>query len=308
MIAGVDRNPPLPASMKNSFSSPQVVCRPALPRDTTDILEFTKTIWHGHDYIKYVWHDWLADPKGILAIAEYNGRAVGMAKLTFASPGQWWLEGFRVDPNLQGLKIGSHIHEYIDQWWFEHCDGVIRLMTSGKNTRVHHLSERLDYEKVGEVIGHYEAAAIDRSTNSFQAVKIDEIKSALEFARESQTLRLSGLMDIGWTQVYPDENILSETISKDNAFWWCDYAGLILAWDDDDDEGNKILGIGLPACDIKSLPEFLIDIRQLAAQKECKDIFWIAPSNDKILSALKSADFETDWDDPAFVYEKKHPG
>ena len=85
-------------------------------------------------------------------------------------------------------------------------------------------------------------------------------------------------------------------------------AGLILLWDDDDDEGNKVLGIGLPACEINSLPKFLLDIRQLAAQKECKDIFWIAPSHAEILSALKSAGFETDWDDPAFVYEKKHPG
>jgi len=293
--------------MKFDFASPRVVCRPALPRDTADVLEFTKTIWHGQDYIKYVWHEWLADPKGMLAVAEYGGHAVGMGKITLASPGQWWFEGFRVDPQVQGLKIGSHIYEYLDQWWLEHCDGTLRLMTSGKRVQVHHLSERLGYKKVGEVTGHYEAAAIDRSTNSFQAVKPEEIKIALDFAFNSQTLQISNLMDIGWTQVYPDGNILSGIIAKNNAFWWHDRAGLILAWDDEDEGGSKVLGIGLPACETRVLPDFLLDIRQLAAQKGCRNIFWIAPSNTEILSALSSAGFQTDWDEPAFVYEKKHP-
>ena len=41
---------------------PVVVCRPALPRDTADVLEFSKFIWNGHDYVKYVWDEWLNDP------------------------------------------------------------------------------------------------------------------------------------------------------------------------------------------------------------------------------------------------------
>jgi GNAT superfamily N-acetyltransferase len=125
-----------------NFSSPVVVCRPALPRDTADVLEFIKFIWNGHDYVKYTWADWLADPQGILAVAEYGGHAVGLAKVTLLAPGQWWLEGFRVDPNFQGLKIGSHIHKYIDAWWLEHGDGTVRLMTNAQRVQVQHLSEK----------------------------------------------------------------------------------------------------------------------------------------------------------------------
>lgn len=137
--------------MTQSFSSPVVVCRPALPRDKADVLEFTKFIWDGHDYVQYAWDEWLTDSNGILAVAEYGGHCVGLAKVSLSAPGQWWLHGFRVDPKFQGLKIGSHIHNYVDEWWLGHGDGVARLMTSSKSVKVHHLCEKLGYTKILEV-------------------------------------------------------------------------------------------------------------------------------------------------------------
>ena len=77
--------------MNHTFSSPVVVCRPALPRDKADVLEFTKFIWEGGDYIRYVWDEWMADPHGLLAAAEYGGHCVGIAKVSLSAPGQWWL-------------------------------------------------------------------------------------------------------------------------------------------------------------------------------------------------------------------------
>jgi GNAT superfamily N-acetyltransferase len=101
-----------------------------------------------------VWREWLDDPEGLLATAQYGSHAVGIAKVTHLSPGQWWLEGLRVNPNFQGLKIGSHLHEYMDRWWLRHGDGVIRLMTSSQRVQVHHLCERTGYTKLGEVAGY----------------------------------------------------------------------------------------------------------------------------------------------------------
>jgi GNAT superfamily N-acetyltransferase len=128
--------------MTQTFTSPQVVCRPALPRDTADVIEFCKGIWDGQDYIQDVWDAWLADDRGALITAEYGGRAVGISKISHVSQGQWWLEGFRVDPKLQGLRIGSHLHEYVNQWWLEHGDGYVRLMTSSQRVKVHIIKSR----------------------------------------------------------------------------------------------------------------------------------------------------------------------
>jgi len=135
----------------NKFSAPVVVIRPALPRDKMDVAEFTKFIWDGHDYVGEVFPHWLEDPHGQLFAAEYAGRCVGTGKVTYIAPGQWWLEGFRVDPKYQGMKIGSQIDARCNEWWNEHGDGTLRLLTSSKRVQVHHLSEERGFVKVGEV-------------------------------------------------------------------------------------------------------------------------------------------------------------
>ncbi len=85
------------------MSEPQrinVLCRPARPSDTDDVMALTKTIWDGGDYIPIVWQDWLADRLGLLAVAEWEGRAVGVGKLTCITPESWWMEGLRTDPAI----------------------------------------------------------------------------------------------------------------------------------------------------------------------------------------------------------------
>jgi hypothetical protein len=63
-------------------SATPVICRPALPKDTGAVLEFTRHIWEGEDYIPEVWSEWLADHQGLLATAEYSGSVAGLCKLS----------------------------------------------------------------------------------------------------------------------------------------------------------------------------------------------------------------------------------
>ena len=296
--------------MTQTFTSPQVVCRPALPCDTADVLEFCKGIWDGQDYIQYVWDMWLGDADGPLITAEYRGRAVGISKITHVSQGQWWFEGFRVDPKSQGLRIGSHLHEYVDQWWLEHGDGYVRLMTSSKRIKVHHLCEKSGYYKIADVVSYYEATALDGSTDAFQPVMPGEVKAALEFTLKNPILKLTGLMDDVWRQVTPDEVLLGEFIRTGRAYWWRGGEGLLFtwAWGNDDETGPKVLGVGLPACTIRILPELLLDIRHLAGRRGCKYVNWVAPIHEAVKNALKTTDFHPDQEDITFVYEKNHPG
>jgi GNAT superfamily N-acetyltransferase len=292
--------------MFQSFSSPCVVCRPALPRDTADVLEFSKFTWNGHDYIQYVWDKWRTDPNGILAVAEYGGRCVGMAKISLAAPGQWWLQGFRVDVNYQDLKVGSHIHEYVDTWWLEHGDGVVRLMTSSKRLKVHHLCEKLGYSKTLEV-KEFETSSLDEDCASFQPVRKDEISAALKVALEAPILALGhGLFDRGWDAIRPTEDILASIQQQDLAFWWRNGKGLLLAWDSGNEDG-KVLGLGLPACPLELLPEMLLDARRLAAQLGRVGVFWIAPLVPEILSAAQAANYRQHVEHSGYLYEKRHP-
>ncbi len=286
----------------NSYSAPRVVCRPALPRDKAEVLEFTKFIWDGHDYIKYVWDDWLADPSGLLAVAEYGGRAVGLAKITALAVDQWWFEGFRVDPKFQGLKIGSHLHEYIDAWWLAHCKGAVRLMTSSQRVQVHHLCDRMGYSKIGEVYRYYAPVSPGRD-HGFAALSPAESDRAMGFVR-SNPGPSRGLIDLSWRLAALDKDLLEQAIQRGQAFWWRGDQGLLLHWEDED-EGERILGIGLPVCGQGRLAELLEDVRRLAAQQGYSSVSWMSPASDEVKAALQEAGYVTDWDGSAYLYEKQ---
>lgn len=289
----------------NAFASPVVVCRPALPSDTKDVLEFTKFIWEGHDYIKYVWRDWLADPKGLLAAAIYGPHTVGIAKLTLLAPGQWWLEGFRVDPNYQGLKIGSHLHDYIHAWWLEHGDGMLRLMTSSERVQVQRLSARTGFSKAGEAWA-YVAPAAGGSGHGFTLVPTEAINEAVQFASE----HLVGpyqLMDLGWRFVAPDAETLRLLVSAQRLYWWKDREGLAGFWEDDDEAG-RVLGICFVAVTSDSPAGLLAQVPALAQQNGYVSVLWLAPNDQRIQAEMKAAGYSSEWDHAGFLYEKRHPG
>lgn len=287
----------------DSFAAPHVVCRPALPMDEADVLEFTKFIWDGHDYIQDVWQDWFADPNGRLAVAQYGAHAVGMAKVTLLSPGQWWLEGLRVDPKFQGLKIGSHLHEYMDAWWLKNCDGPLRLMTSSQRVQVHHLCERTGFAKVGEVTG-YDAPALADSSHAFQPIGPDQVPEAANYAGLHSS-PFGALMDSGWRFFAPDEPALKQTAREQRLFWWRGRDALFSYWEDQDDAR---LGVGLVTVSTPDLASLLTDARRLAAEKHFASVRWHAPAGADVQAALTAAGYVTDWDSPAYLYAKPRPG
>ncbi len=292
--------------MSQTFSSPVVVCRPALPRDTADVNRFCKFIWDGHDYVPYIWPEWLADPHGQLVVAEYAGHAVGLAKVTLLAPGQWWLEGFRVDPQFQGFKIGTHINQYLNDWWLAHGDGVVRLMTGSERVQVHHLSEKLGYTRIGFVEKH-SATALAQASDAFRPVKAGELPQAVAFARHSRSLTLShGLMDLGWQFLAPDEPTLAGFVEQTHLWWWRGKGGLLAA-QEDEDAGQRSLYLCLLACQTEDLPDLLQDARRLAAQLDYQSACWVAPQGQMVLEALKQAGYELEWDHPGVLYQRPHP-
>jgi GNAT superfamily N-acetyltransferase len=290
--------------MPQTFSSPQVVCRPALTRDHVDIEEFCKGIWEGGDYVPDVWQHWFHDPNGILVTAEYEGHAIGCGKLSLIAEGQWWLEGFRVDPNHQGLKVGSRIHNYLTDWWVKHGDGTLRLMT--ENPAVVHLCERTGYVKTHELRG-YRSKPMDESTDNFSPAR--DTAEAAAFSLESETLRLTDhLVDFGWRIGTPNEHIF-EIYSGYNAdflhtfYWWKNKQGLFSAWEDEDDD-QRILTLGVLACALKDMPNLLMDVRRLAARKKFDKVFLLAFLKPELLIQLERAGFSTSWENFLRLFER----
>lgn len=301
--------------MNKTFSAGQIICRPALERDLDEIKEFCKAIWDGQDYVPEVINDWFHDPQGIFAVTEYAGHAIACSKITWLADGQWWLEGFRVDPSYQGLKIGSLIHHYVDQWWLDHGDGMLRLMTSSKNQAVHHLCEITGFRKLFEVRG-YKADPLAGGGDMFMPAASSErdLQQIIEFVQGSASLKMTNcVVDFGWRFADPTQNKALPFLFLNSAFdsnflWWHEDRGLLIIWDDfDSDQEEHTIGIGVLACALEDMPALLMDVRRLAAVEGKTSVFWLAPVHEQVQAALRQAGFSSDWDNTAYIFEKKHP-
>ena len=291
--------------MTQTFSSPQVVCRPAIARDHADIAEFCKGIWEGGDYVPDVWPHWYNDPNGVLVTAEYNGHAIGCAKLSLIDEGQWWLEGVRVDPQYQGLKVGSKMHYYLTDWWVEHGNGTLRLLT--ENPAMVHLCEKTGYVKTHELRG-YKSTPIDEPTDNFSPTT--DTREAAAFALQSESLQLSHtLIDFGWRIGIPNEHIFEKYSGYKADFvhtfyWWKDKQGLFSAWEDEEEDKRQLV-LGVLACAVNDIPAMMMDIRRFAARKKFDKVFLLAFLNPQMLEKLEQAGFSTNWENYLRLFERK---
>jgi GNAT superfamily N-acetyltransferase len=286
----------------------KVHCRPARQEDTADVLDLTRRIWDGEDYIPYVWQDWLADPQGRLAVAEHEGRVLGLGKLTRLSNEDWWLEGLRVHPEYQGHGIASQLNEYLVEYWLEHGSGTVRLTTSSARLPVHHLCERLSFEKIGEYTPFVAPALEEKSDPAhLKRVTEAEVPEGIAFALHSQTLALSfGLMDLGWQWAPPKEAYLLKTVKSGNAWWWRGREGLLAIYIDEYEMQVNMPILQLVACSLKKLAECLEDYRRLADWLGYAKAVWFPPLISEMAPILEQAGFQRDWEHAMVLYARRH--
>lgn len=287
-----------------------VVCRPALPRDTSDVMALTSQIWEGHDYVPHYWQTWLEDPNGLLAVAEYAGHVVGLGKLSQVGDHEWWMQGLRVDPEHQGKGIASHMHHYQLDYWERNYGGVLRLATSSARLPVHHLCERTGFVKVGEYLS-YIAPALESNSGGFPPVKMEEVQAALDFVRRSEIFRLSpGLVALDWVWCEPVADHFVAAIQRGEAHWWRageKNRGLTIAGIEEEDGDSKTLYIQLAGGELYTLPEMMVEFRGLAGSQGFNLVNWLAPNHEGVIDALTQAGFTRDWEHVLYVYEKRLP-
>jgi N-acetylglutamate synthase-like GNAT family acetyltransferase len=113
--------------------SATVKIRKAKPSDKAPILEISKKIWGGHDYLPGVWDDWLADKKARFVVAIVNGRTVGCAHASLQANYVSWLDGVRVHEQYRGLGIAGKLNHTLVQWARREGARVARLSTGISN-------------------------------------------------------------------------------------------------------------------------------------------------------------------------------
>ncbi len=283
-----------------------VVCRPALPLDTEDVLRFTSRIWDGDDYVPGVWQEWLSDANGLCAVAEYQGHAIGLVKLSCLAPGQWWIMGLRVDPDHQKLGVASRLHHYALDQWEHNFGGVIRLSTLSNNLPIHHLAERTGFRRILDLSSFI--ARVEKSdTRSFQPVHIEELAEACDFACDADSnLLMLGLIDLSWEWAAIDKHIMRMAIEEKRLWWWRKRRGLIMSIEDDTDDIHCPL-LQYAGCSMEDLSTLLGDFKTFSGKLGFEHARWVAPLIPQAIRPLEIEGFTRNWKNSLYIYEKYAP-
>ncbi|NOZ05774.1 MAG: GNAT family N-acetyltransferase [Chloroflexi bacterium] len=138
--------------------------RPARPSDRDPVLAFCEHTWAEHgDYIADVWDKWMADQEGHFLVGELAGQPVAIGKITVLRPGEIWLEGMRVAPELRGQGIAMAFMEQQQPYLAQTRPHVIRLATSSNNIAIHHIMSKRGFQHVA-TFEHVRASAARRET------------------------------------------------------------------------------------------------------------------------------------------------
>ena len=123
--------------------------RPVRPTDRDRVMEITKDVWEGRDYVPKVFERWVSDAGASFQAAELDGAVVGVQHLRPYAPGLVWYEGLRVASThrRQGIAramLESAILEFRQQGFRE-----IRLATLDEPAI--HLFESAGFRELVEV-------------------------------------------------------------------------------------------------------------------------------------------------------------
>ena len=77
-------------------STSELTLRHVRPADRDRVVEMTKDVWEGRDYIPRVFDRWVSDAGAAFEAAEVEGVVVGVQRLRPLAPGMMWYEGLRV--------------------------------------------------------------------------------------------------------------------------------------------------------------------------------------------------------------------
>src|SRR5439155_1135470 len=108
-----------------------------------------ENVWEGGDYVPFVWHDWLDDPRGMVQVAARGEDVVGFQHLDVQPDGTVWLEGIRVDPDVRGAGIGSELLQAGIREARARGATAIRLATSSGNDASNRIAEKAGLTQIG---------------------------------------------------------------------------------------------------------------------------------------------------------------
>ena len=277
-----------------------VKIRKAKRSDKSPILEISKKIWGGHDYLPGVWDDWVADKNARFIVATVDGRTVGCAHASLQANYVAWLDGVRVHEEYRGLGIAGKLNQALVQWAKRKGARVARLSTGSSNR-----ASRQHLSKIGfPVMGTFQRLDTTKGLRVKPAgitVPRRSAKNLWNWLRTRPNLRENhATYSDGWTWHPITYHVLKSLIAK----------GRVLVTSRDGEpsacciflDEEKILTGGFVAGDHGEAVKLIRMLRFLKFQRKREKLRVLLPSRSPFLQRLESSGFKKGA--KILVYEK----
>lgn len=120
--------------------------------DKDQVLEISKTIWDGNDFILRTIDEWLDPNSGYVAVLEADGEIRAFSKLSFIPGGHGWLEGLRVKEEHRGKGYANKMTKHLLKRAKEINLPSLRFACHASNLGSIRSGEKYGFQRVGEYI------------------------------------------------------------------------------------------------------------------------------------------------------------
>ncbi|MBW6516171.1 MAG: GNAT family N-acetyltransferase [Candidatus Cloacimonetes bacterium] len=181
------------------------------PEDKEIITDICSRIWEGDDYIPSIFDIWVNDKKGEFTALLYEGKIVGMGKLTYLTDTDVWLEGLRADPQAKLHGVGKAINAYyLKKLKRRKNIRSIRFATYFGNVQSRKLSENAGFRVIHTMSNKYYEIKKREQNRLLRKIVKDKIDRAevsftelCDYIEKSKYLKLSkNFLCLSWT-AYP---------------------------------------------------------------------------------------------------------
>jgi GNAT superfamily N-acetyltransferase len=93
------------------FDIDKAIVRIAKRKDKLALVDVSKGIWDGNDYLPNLLDRWIAEP--YFFVCEFQGKVVGCIKLSIFPDNVLWIEGLRVHVKYQGWGIAKLLNQHV---------------------------------------------------------------------------------------------------------------------------------------------------------------------------------------------------
>jgi GNAT superfamily N-acetyltransferase len=193
----------------------KLLVRPMTTADKPALLRVSARIWEGHDYVPLFFDRWVRD--GGFWAGVLRGRLVGYGKATELAPGEWWLEGLRVDPDCRKHGIGKELSRQVLQRTLEKRPASLRLATADVNHESVHIIRQVMGLKPYVQYRFYRGAP--KKPRPGPRLAVPRTAEAFDYLRHSEELAASrGLLQSTWLFRGLDRRYMAELVRRDHVF------------------------------------------------------------------------------------------